>query len=344
MKQRTLVTALGFGALVSGSCLVYDESDVGRGGRGSAAAGVGSTDGGTGGQGGSRPSGGSGKAGATGGIAAAGRSGAPPGGGGGGGGAGEGGSAAGEAGAEVGGSSSGRGGGGVSGTVGSGGAPTQPPELIDDCEDGNVQVLLNDRRNGYWYTFGDGTKGSSVVPDPKSMWMMELHQGSRPPPVDGNVYGFKIAMKGFAGWGAGAGVNFLAIKSAYDASAYDGIGFYARANKAMSLDVKLAVRGTDPSGGICDPAATAAANRKCENYHMKSQPIDDEWVWFEFTWSNFAQAPGWGQQVVFRPQDLFSLQFIVQPGYTTATAQHPEGAVVWIDNVQFLPSEPGPVQ
>lgn len=118
------------------------------------------------------------------------------------------------------------------------------PTLIDDMEDNNNQILLNQCRNGYWYTYNDGSAGVQKTGGVAGGFIM----GS--PGIGYNGTGTSnhcvevSTNTGFTGYGAGFGFSFITPQANYNAYGYHGIQFYAK-NTAGSPTVAFAVTDND---------------------------------------------------------------------------------------------------
>jgi endoglucanase len=192
--------------------------------------------------------------------------------------------------------------------------------IIDDGEDQNNQVLVQDGRSGYWYTFVDDT-GSTVPPTAGS-------QGGTFAMTAGGANGSQYAarMSGTVGAGgivyAGMGFNFVDPKDAYDASKYGGIAFYAKkAGAASSVRLKLPDVSTDPQGSIC---------KQCFNDFGANMNLTDAWTQYVLPFEASKQEEGWGAPRVpsITPSKMFGVQWQVN---TPGAAYD-----VWVDDVSFV--------
>lgn len=163
-----------------------------------------------------------------------------------------------------------------------------PEDIIEDAENGDSQAVIAGGRGGYLYTFVDD-KGSSVDPGP------EAFAPSPGGPADSRFM-IRVAGKLEAGGDnyAGVGLSFTDPKAPYDASAYQGISFFARAEAGTDphLRVKLPDTATDPDGETC---------KECYNDFGVDFAVDEEWTRYVVRWSDLAQNTGWGDP---RPSGL----------------------------------------
>lgn len=198
------------------------------------------------------------------------------------------------------------------------GAPCGPQALIEDGEDNNNQVIVQDGRAGYIYTYMDpegttispkaGSEGGIFEMSPggfNSAYAMRMH---------GTVANAKIVY-------AGMGLNMTDPKDTYDATRYKGISFYAKRGPGATntVRVKLPDVNTDPDGGTCG---------NCYNDFGLDIKLTDEWQQYTIPFSKLKQEQGWGSP---RPGSvavdrLFALQFQVKK---------PGPYDVWVDNMAF---------
>ena len=100
-----------------------------------------------------------------------------------------------------------------------------PDGLIDDMEDNNNQIAIVGERGGYWYTYVD-KEGSTVWPVPGdsggTFTMVENgHDSKFAAEMKGKLAGKSIVY-------AAMGLNFMDPKEPFNASAYEGITFFAK--------------------------------------------------------------------------------------------------------------------
>jgi hypothetical protein len=227
------------------------------------------------------------------------------------------------------GGSGGSSGGSSSGSDSGGGGPASGLvlDLIDDMEGGTGSILASKGRVGAWYTYNDGTAGAVETPPAGEPFVPSELSPAR----ETSHFAARMSGSGFTTWGAGMGLNLNdpgsgdggSAKATYDASAYDGIAFWAKtaAGPGASLRLNVSDKDTDPSGGLCAPAA------KCSDHFGKSLNITSEWVQYVIRFSDMAQL-GWGASVpAFDAKSLYAIQFQVAKGAAFD---------VWIDDVAFV--------
>jgi hypothetical protein len=196
-------------------------------------------------------------------------------------------------------------------------------DMIDDFEDGNVYLptdpALGDRI-GNWYAYGDGTGVPTA-------------DGSTFQRGQDSAYVLRATGSGFTSWGSGVGVDLdnaggqQSTKVPYDASAYSGITFWARAEAPLAVTFTLPTKETDPSGGVCD-----AANSGCDHHYYQVIQVDQYWkrytVNFIVDSKNLALEPGGKPKPTgFHANELVAVQFRMASG---------QDYELYIDDVAFV--------
>jgi hypothetical protein len=197
----------------------------------------------------------------------------------------------------------------------------QVPSMIDDMEDDNALILPKDGRTGYWYASNDGS--STQSPKMSTTFMMTAggHGSSK--------YAVRTSGGAFTGWGALVGFDFDAVsgqtKKAWDASAYRGITFWAKAEStALNVFFSLPDADTDPAGNVC--RYTDGSDKACFDHFGTSITIDTTWTAFSVDFDTLHQK-GFGEQFPsLRKDGLVSCQWMAAPGATFD---------FWIDDVAF---------
>jgi len=198
-------------------------------------------------------------------------------------------------------------------------------EMIDDMDDGDGSILATAGRIGAWYTYNDAT--ATGMQKPVAMTPFTMESGGR----DGKGYAAATSGSGFTVWGAGMGFNLHdpgdgmngSAKITYDASAYSGIAFWAKAGpgSVSSLRVNVSDKNTDPAGAVCAPAD------KCNDHFGKDIRLTEAWTLYTMAFSDLLQL-GWGQpSASLDVAHLYAVQFQVAKGVTFD---------VWLDDVAFL--------
>jgi len=183
--------------------------------------------------------------------------------------------------------------------------------LIDDLEDGDNVINPIGGRTGYWYTYNDGT--GTQVPLPTV-----LFKGTNPGSAASPLYAATTSGTVFTNYGAGMGFDFnnTAAKSCpYDASAYAGIKFWAKANAgnmaAMTLSVMVKIPGTTSiaTGGTCAAMCD-------DHYSLKPPPpLTETWTQYTITFATAATTTfgqnSFGPVVPFDKSQILAMQFQV---------------------------------
>jgi endoglucanase len=191
--------------------------------------------------------------------------------------------------------------------------------MIEDGEDNNNQVIVQEGRGGYIYTFLDKA-GSTISPNTDA-GDLTLAEGG----AEGSKYAYRVTGKVGAAEVvyAGLGVNFVDPKGQYDASKYAGISFYAKAGPGSTTTVRLKVPdgSTDPAGKQCS---------ECFNDFGYELQLGTEWQKFTIPFSEMSQLPGWGspQPGSIDKSTIYGVQFQVND----------KGADydLWFDDIRFV--------
>lgn len=122
----------------------------------------------------------------------------------------------------------------------------------------------------------------------------------------------------FTKWGALLAAD-LSARRCYDASAYAGIGFYARGRGSFNVVAKMTQVAPAEYGGSC--------SHDCYDSHRATIALSKNWREVRVTWTELKQK-GFGQVVPFDPRSLLSLEFTVDPEQTPFD--------FWVDDVRFL--------
>jgi hypothetical protein len=234
-------------------------------------------------------------------------------------------------------SSSGRGGATVACTADT---SVNSPSLIDDMESGTGHILDNEGRVGVWYAFNDLSSNldpnanqwpaptTPGVPVPTS-----LIQGAR----DCGTRAIHTYGGGFTQWGAGVGFD-LSFDGQhyhmYDASAYDGITFWARGNVEIQARISTAEATRVEWGGTCPQEI-------CPFPYHETLGLGPDWAeyWVPFS---FLRSLYWPMPTSFDATQLTNIQFLV-PGPTQCDSwpcSTPQTFDFWIDDVGFYKGPP----
>ena len=204
------------------------------------------------------------------------------------------------------------------------GRPCGPQGKIEDGEDNNNQIIVQEGRGGYMYTFVD-KEGSTITPTAGEQGgTFEVSPGGA------NGSQFALRMHGTISTAnivyAGMGMNFVDPKGPYDASKYKGISFWAKKSPGTTPKVRLKVpdKNTDPDGGVC----TA-----CYNDHGLDLKLNDEWTEYTVPFYTMSQEPNWGAPKTssVEASQLYAIQFQVN--------DKGQKYDVWVDDIAFTGCE-----
>jgi hypothetical protein len=206
-------------------------------------------------------------------------------------------------------------------------------ELIDDMEGRGVPtgwldgVSAANPRAGTWYVFDDGTDGGTLTPSPSgsAAQIIAVIPGGRGASAHA---AHVVGNSGFTNYGAGMGFNLNVASSmphVYDATAYQGFTFWARAAGDAGPTVVLfnvLDRNTaqPSSGGICDGGA-------CNGSFGISLALTDAWQLITVHYSDL-HRPVWAVSdgSPFDPSNMIGCQFQVQG----------QSFDLWVDDIYFI--------
>jgi hypothetical protein len=191
---------------------------------------------------------------------------------------------------------------------------TRPAEdgLIDDFEDGNMQVSKVADRGGSWFASKD-PNGSTI--DPTPLAMSQPGAGS-----EKALHVFGQTSSATDAWGSLVGANFVE-QGVYDASKYSGIAFKAKvgAKAAQSVRFNVGDVNTHPDGGVC---------KTCWNHFGKDLQLTTEWQEYKVSFAELQQQPGWGDRfAALTPSKLIAIYWAFGPG---------KAFDLWVDDIHFV--------
>jgi hypothetical protein len=206
-----------------------------------------------------------------------------------------GGTSSGNGGSQSGGAGSANGGnpsGGASSGGGSGGPTYVDVQLISSCSGPRGEVY-----DGAWYA---GAGGASTLSPAHS-------EGAFPMTSSGYV-GSAARISGTMAEAdyAHIGHNLYRGAALFNASAYAGVSFYARAAAPISVRVGLGQENNDPGYGVCTPDVT------CYKYPEVTISVGTEWTRFVALFSDMETSPPGA--VATTPSTLKHVQFSMEPG------------------------------
>ncbi|AUX46738.1 uncharacterized protein SOCE26_082470 [Sorangium cellulosum] len=216
--------------------------------------------------------------------------------------------------------------GGASGSTGSlsstsGGGEVLPAvaDMIDDMEDGDNAINDAGGREGYWYSFNDGTETAMQTPpaapgeEAEPFTMTTLDPARLQSTTAACTQG-----SGFTAWGAAIGFdlnNPYGVKMPYDGSAHRGITFWARiaAGTADRVKVMISDGSTAPEGGHCDPDGIEP--EMCNDNWADTLTLSDRWEQHAIAFEDLVQGQ-WGAEPLTPTLDataMYSVQLLVDP-------------------------------
>jgi hypothetical protein len=219
------------------------------------------------------------------------------------------------------------------------------PLMIDDMEDMNNQICPTAGRVGSWWTTSDGTS-TDLTPAVGSEFTQTPIPGGR-----GTSHtAARLAGSGFTGWGAlmAFGLTTDGGNAPYDASAVDGITFWAKTN-ANGVGFEINTLDTVPSsqGGTCVDSATSVNCYQSWQYWIDA-PALDTWFQVSVPFSALAQIPGASAttgnilpgSATWDPKKIVNVQQVPAAGPFSPTGPAP--FELWIDDVAFYSCGGGP--
>jgi hypothetical protein len=149
-----------------------------------------------------------------------------------------------------------------------------------------------------------------------------------------------IVGAGVTGWGSALGAFLNGATSAFNASAYGGVAFYAKGT-ATTFDgenkIMVLARMPDvlPGPGTC--CSDGVAGYECYSAHRAIVTLTADWTEFRLPWSSFV-GPTWGlgATLAFNPERVRDITFSFN--HDNASMM-PAGGVnfdLWIDGLRFM--------
>jgi endoglucanase len=174
---------------------------------------------------------------------------------------------------------------------------------------------VSEGRNGYWYTFNDGSEAG--IQQPVSNGRITSAQAVND---NGSQFAAWTQGGGFRSWGGGLGLTFRLSNRPYNASKYRGISFWAKIAPGSTNSVRVNVSDdqTAADGGICT---------ECWDHFGLAIVLSERWGRYSFEWKDLAQR-GWGAPLVaaINPAKLRGIEFAIQEGVDFE---------LYVDNVAF---------
>jgi poly(3-hydroxybutyrate) depolymerase len=185
--------------------------------------------------------------------------------------------------------------------------------LIDDFEATSGQILGNDGREGWWFTYNDSTPGKIE----KETVILSGDEG------EGRA--LHVVSSGFTKWGAGFGFNLRSVSAVractYDASVYSGVRIRVRGRGRLRLTLGD-VRSTPPAhGGKCQRPGDG-----CYDHGGIWLNLEEHWKLFEVPFCAL-MSEGWSGSVeAVDPTTLLGFHFRIPER---------QNAEFWIDDLSF---------
>ncbi len=194
--------------------------------------------------------------------------------------------------------------------------------LIDDMQSDNNKIVLG---TGLWYAYDDGTTAgaetfheSTIGPARTVPAAFTSFTGAT------STLAAELHGSGFASY-AGMAFTFENPKAAFNASAYDGVVFWARvgsSSDATTFAFLVPDVNTDPQGSVCT---------KCYDYLGKIVTVTTSWQEFKVPFTSLRQS-GFGvpAESTLAKTAIYGLSFQV-------ITSSPSGQAfdLWVDDIYF---------
>jgi endoglucanase len=187
-----------------------------------------------------------------------------------------------------------------------------PNGLIDDGEDNNNQIIEQQNRDGYWFTFAD-EEGSTIEPQGDFVMSPGGPPGSK---YAARMRG-KMAAKGKSLY-VGMGFSLKSPKVPYDATWAKGISFWAKGPGKVRF--KTPDINTIPEGDRCTD---------CYNDFGVDLYLENRWIRYTVPFEKMQQQPGWGDRAPALSVDAL---FAIQWQFNAPDTEYD----IWIDNIEFV--------
>lgn len=187
-----------------------------------------------------------------------------------------------------------------------------PTDLLSDFESGEAKIAEIGGRSGSWYMSDDGS--GTALPEKIPNTPLAAEAGG----ACDSAYAFHTSGTGFSGWGALVAVDLVPkladVKQSYDASAYSGIAFRAKASGAVQVRVELSTADSMVEGGICDPEAGTGEPGRCGDHFGLNVVLSTDWKDIQIPFSQLTQK-GWGLAAdSFDATTVYSVRLKVEGG------------------------------
>jgi len=182
-------------------------------------------------------------------------------------------------------------------------SPRASTLLLDDFEDGNLELDAAKNLHGVWYVNNDGTGEQAPAPGEEGDGFV-TGAGSPESPA----HALHTSGIGFAGWGAFAAVHLNAARAhacTFDLSRYSGLHLSIKGDG--SLRANLGTVATTPvvDGGNCNATA-------CSDYG-KSLQLASDWQSLDLPFDELMQ-PNWASPAPLDPSQALRISFWAERG------------------------------
>jgi hypothetical protein len=208
-----------------------------------------------------------------------------------------------------------------------GGAPSMPGTpsrlLIDDFEDGDDASLPLPDGQGFWFVVNDGSGQQFPAPCTLPSLLSEPERASeRAMRTYGQ--GFTTQPGGYSLIGLSVRSGAPACDQSIDASAFDGVEFWARGTGTVRFFIGTVATHPPADAGICTGT--------CYDAHGESVMLGPTWQLYRLRFDQLIQE-GWGSPAGFDRSKILGLQWSakVAPFNPTPSACFD----FWIDDVAF---------
>ncbi len=199
--------------------------------------------------------------------------------------------------------------------------------MIDDLQHSGDSLPPTNGRCGSWFVYNDMT-GPAQTPPANMVF----------PSAPGYCSTLAMHTTGgpFTNYGGGIGFDLNdcggGTRTTYDASAHQGIAFWAKSTTAADAEFPIYLLVLTPAtvpagtagggGGTCVPAD---AGQMCGDSHRFAVQLTTEWQEFNVLFTDLLQA-GWGIKVPFDPSKILAMQYNIPIS---------QAFDFWIDDIGF---------
>lgn len=199
-------------------------------------------------------------------------------------------------------------------------SPATDTLLIDDFEDGNDRIFKGFERDGFWFSAGDKTEGSTVKPE--ATFAADLLPTAES--TKDNRFAAHFAASGQKNWGVvwGAALQWTkdGIKCPLNVSSFAGVRFRAKGPGTIRMSMAVPEVTPKEQGGTC-------ADR-CYDAHGKLFLLSEQWDTYEMRWEKMQQG-GWGAEARFTPDRIVNIAINADVKNLPID--------FWIDDVELIP-------